>query len=1648
MLTWSAALLLTLCQAQTGEPLHVFLRAGPKTHGEGEHDHPRFLQDWRELLTARGAVVDGALEFPSAEQLDASDVLVLYAAEGAAIHGAERERLERFLGRGGGLVVLHDALCGDDPQWFQTVAGGAWQHGRAQYLEGEMGLCFLDREHPITRGVANFDFDDEIYWDLELQPDVHVLASSFHTPFDIKPQMWTYEHGASRAFVAVQGHRTTSFAHPAWRTLLLRGIAWAGRRDADLLVTPEELAALAYPPGGPRAPAAAADALQLDPDFRMELVAAEPLIEKPISLDWDAKGRMWVALTPGYPDKASSGQPARDEVVILTDGNGDGSMDARQVFAGGLDLVTSLVPYGDGVIVTQAPQILWLRDHDGDDVADERVVLYSGFGFADTHAVISNLRWGIDGWIYGTQGYSGNDSRHVLDREGRDHGHIGNGIFRFEPEGSAIEQVVSYSSNTWGLDFTWDGELFFTMANGSHLRHVVTSDRELAAGRIGALESWKDVTDHDRVVPLRSHERPPYQQIDFVGGFTGASGSCLYDGGAWPAEYDGVHFVCEPTVNLVHLDRLHPDRVTFRATKTRTAEFLASTDLWFRPVHLRVGPEGALYLLDFYNQAAVHNDTRGPPHGPTNAALRPDRDHDHGRIWRIQHRAARPIDVFPLTGSERALSREITSPNRWRRMTAQRLLCELPLESNTLEFLIGVASNAARPAARVHALWILAQKDPARLAQIGAGLLTDPEASVRKNALRALATLPADALRKALVEHDLLIEERDPRAALAALSVLRVVATDADLPALVARMDAFPDGWSRSAVLAIAREHPAAFLRACFDSPKAAGTADVLTALAAGVARDGELERAVELVTVLGERAELQPELATDMLRALTALDASRAPAPSAALSGALVKLASSPSSALALSALPFCERWGNDGEVTRARMELAARIATLVDDAAQPAVLRLDGLAALLALPDRSGAAIEAADAFLDPALSPEEQLRAVELLGARTEPAAAEVLCRAWGRLSRPAREQIATRLLERPAWTAVLLDRVADGTLPVRELGPQTAHRLRHHPDEALARRAAEVLDRAGATANEDKQALLDQLAPKVEGAGDAARGRDVFLQNCANCHAFRGVDARGGVGPDLTGMGAHGARTLLPYLIDPNRSVEPAFVEYVARTTDGRLVDGVIVREGPDSIVLRSSSGETEIPRREIQELASTGRSPMPTGFESLGPDALRDLFAFLAGEWSGFRVLDLRPVVDASTARGLYDTKRDAKPMRLRERGVVAVERVPFELLDPERMDGQRDALVLRGGMAAGWESHGYPQRVEIPVGVALHRLHVLGGIAAWGFPFTDSRSPAVKLTWRYADGASEERVLVDGTEFADWIGRTDVPGSRWVDLLEADSWGQLRTFTVEPERPDAVVESIVLESFDNHLAPTFLALTAELGDGGATPARPAEPDRHVLPVPRGSQVLVFGGGSSHDFPRWFGKADVETLGSLGKVTAYSDSPPELVRALETLEVLVLATNQPLTDPELRTGLVRFVERGGGLVLVHASTWVNWPDWPEFNRDLVGGGSESHEDYGRILVQVRAPQHPVVRGVPESFEVDDELYRFRMDAAAKSEVLCIGRSRATTAKFPAVWVRSLGEGRIVGITLGHDGGAHENAAYRTLLRNAVQWVGGE
>jgi len=1635
-----------------GDPLQVFLRAGEKTHGPGQHDHPRFLEEWSELLTERGAVVEGALRFPTQDELARADVLVMYAAEAGTIRGEERARFDAFLARGGGLVVVHDAVCGEEPAYFMEQAGGAWEHGVAKWLEGEIGLYFDETPHPITRGIPHFDLDDEIYYEMNISPKARVLASSFHDVFTISPQMWVIDEGPHRAFVTLQGHEYATFSHPAFRTLLLRGIAWAGHRDADTFVLPDELAALRYPPGGPLAPEVAHEAHVLHEEFELSLVAAEPLIVNPISCNWDADGRLWVANTPGYPYKQeSSGVPAHDEIVILTDVDGDGRMDTSTVFADGLDLVTSFVFHRDGVIATAAPDILWLRDTDGDDVCDVREVLYTGFGYGDTHAVMSNLRWGPDGWVYATQGYSGGASRDIRSpyrdrmdaRESVGYGHVPNGLFRFRADGSAIETVSAYGSNTWGLDFTPDGELFFTMANGSHLRHVLASETALGATRIGNARSWRDVTDHKDARRISEANRAPYVQIDYVGGFTAAAGSTLYTAGAWPVEYAGNHFVCEPTVNLVHRDVLAPEGNSFRASRPRDTEFLASTDPWFRPVDTRTGPDGALYVLDFYNQAAVHNDTRGPQHGPTNAAVRPDRDRHHGRIWRVQHleaKAVGPEEDFQLAlrrdrrwleeADPRALEIDVSTEARYARTllrSAQAHVARGPLPDEAVIAFMGAMrqpSPAVRRAAGLAIGLLDTRAAPMLHAQLS-GLAVDPHPRVRVAALQSLVAATRDGDPLAVVDAALLVKAWPSHA----------------------------DDVTRSIHLTLVEDDPLTHLSACLEAlraggdPSLAGLAERCLDL---VAAGGDPARCTSALTLLaGARLQAAVGMAAYLRAYERALPEDlRFAADNEAVTEAIGELFEwhGGDPFVARELLPVAARLDDPGALGDALAALTASSLSVVKNPDASLAERLASLDALLAVPAARTAAVGAADRFLDPYFDVDTQQRVIERLAALHEPTADGLLVAAFGRLSNAARSAIFDGLVARPTGATALLDAVEAEELQAAEFGPNRVFRLKRYPVEAIAARAEALFaERLG----EETAAIeewIDEHLPEILSEGDVANGAELFRVNCTVCHTIDLLDDPGGkVGPELSGMGAHGREHLLPFILRPNLSVEAAYLEYVAETADGTFASGVLTSDAPDAITLAGSGGEVRVPRDELDSLRSTGRSPMPTGFESLGAAGLRDLLAFLCQGYEDFRIVSLEDVM-TSTTNALYDVRRDAKPMRFVRLGVIEVEGVPYELLDPARTTTGNNALVLKGGLAPDWDSKlKMPQRVEVPLGFALQRLHVLGGIAAWGHPYLGKNQPIVRWTWVYEDGQQESVTLRDGDEFADWIGRNDVPGSEYAEgVLAPGSIGQVRRFSLDPSRTDVAVRTLVLESFDDELAPTFLALTAQLR---GVPEPEGDASTRQLSTPR---VLIVGGGTSHDFDRWYDESLRATLADTAGIGSdeieYTNRTWEIAPRLATLDVLVLANNQPLEGDELRDALFAFVDGGGGLLILHAAAWHNWTDWPAYNRELVGGGSRGHGPYGAFDVIRAEETHPLLEGLPDRFEVRDELYRFEVDPTGTPiTILATGVSADRSERFPVAFTVDRPGARIACVTLGHDGEAHNHPAFQRLVRNALGWL---
>ncbi len=1705
------ALLLALVTGATeaADPLRVFIRGGKKSHGPNAHEHERFLNDWKVLLNGRGMKADGAMDWPTAEQFSNSDVVLLYAQEGGNATTEQKANLAEFTKRGGSLVVIHTASVSDDPPWWKSVIGGAWVHGKTKFKEGPMDLYYTENQrleggHPITKGASNFHFDDEIYYDMDISPDVRVLATSY-TPnvregrkpsaggkahiFDIQPQMWTYERTAEggtqpyRAFVCIPGHLYSTFEKPNVRAVLLRGIAWAGRRtNLDEFSKPEEIASLTYPEGGPQRPADTLAKLEVHPDFVLKLVAAEPLISKPMNFDWDAAGRLWVAESPEYPNGRRGMRPeyrgiewkdhggidptpgiqdrkAIDKISILTDTDKDGVMDKREIFYEGLDLVTGLVFYKDGVIVTQAPDVLWLRDTNGDGKADKVEKLYTGLGTRDTHAVINNPRMGWDGWVYCTYGNSG--SQDITNGDGTKHfGGVGNGVVRFKPDGSAFEQYSSKGSNTWGLTITGDNRVMWTQpTSGQLLMHTVLPEYVLSRGKLRGLPSYKVVVPSPKSFPAMTWEQIAYVQIDWVGSFTAAAGCVVYDGGSWPTEYNGDYFTTEPTINIIHHQRLRPEASSFSASKLpgrEETEFIRSKDMWWRPIEVRVGPDGAVYIGDFYNQAVIHNDTRGPDHNVVNAAVRPDRDHYFGRIWRLDHKQAQVLAVPNLSKAKTAdLAKALTNPNAHVRLTASRLLVES--SARKAEVVGAVVALLDHPSAdaRIAALWTAHRLGSFASADSQTKLTNafkDKDASVRRNAALIAEEIPT--LSQATLA---LLKDPDAGVRVAALRALGASPISAEgATALIAAWPGFTDDFQKSAAIGAAASNPAVSINAALASADPASMAPLVIQLASAIGEKNNSAAAANLIIALADKPAAVDGLKRSILDTL-GKTLKTAPALTPELSKALTELFAGGASA---SALPLAARWDTAGILKEPIAKMTSGLMARLNAEGVSDADRLSIVQSLLGLCASNPAVLPAVVKLASSPISPSLQRQIVVALGETADPSIGAALSGAYAKFSPEAQTAAFEVLLQRAEWALSFLEAVKSKAIDVALVGHSNASRLRTHPDKKVSQEANAAFDQLFGPMLKAKNEVLAKLVSEVEKPGNIVKGKELYTTACAICHKLG--DTGADIGPALTGMGAHGAGELLVHIVDPNREVDPSFLTWNIETKSGQFHAGIIARENPTTITLKSLAGMVEIKTSDVKTRVNTGRSLMPEGLEALGAESLRDILAYICGgDATRFRMIDLKPAFTADTRNGLYQSAAmKTNTLAFKKFGMTTLEGIPFNVIDPGKSTTGNNVIVLKGGPGAVY-SKSFPQKVEAKVGgFNANRLHFLGAVTGWGFQGSGDPSPVMKVTVVYSDQKTEELVFSNGIEFADYGSNVAVPGSKSVDhLLSAH---QIRWFSKTLKRT-APIDKLIMESFNTDVAPTMAAITAELSDGKAPPAAAApaaaQPAAFVpqfndaLPQPpaqaKGPRVLLVGGGSSHDFPKWYGGTDKSVIGAISGWVDFTQNANGAPGILDKIDVLGWSANQPVSS-DTCAALMKFAKSGKGMVIMHPGTWYAWRNFPDWNREVVGGGSNGHDHLGEFEVEVIEPTHPLMAGLPKKFKITDELYNFIPDPKGTPiKVLAQATSPKSGKVFPQVWVvQHPTNSHVVCITLGHDGRAHELPEYQQLIKNAFSWAGGK
>lgn len=766
----------------------------------------------------------------NSQNLDKYDALMIYANHDS-ISADQEKALLTYVSAGGGFLPIHCAsFCfKNSPAYIELVGGQFLKHDTATFTAG-----IVKADHPVTESLDAFETWDETYVHDKLSDDRTVLMERVDGDHH-EPWTWVKQHGNGRVFYTAYGHDERTWSAPGFHKLVLNGITWAVRDNVreqwkafrstmPTLVYRDEPNIPNYEKRDPApryqeplSPEESKKLIQVPVGFDLELFAAEPDIINPIAMAWDERGRLWVIETVDYPNTVLEDKSAGDDrIKICEDTDGDGRADKFTVFADKLNIPTSLVFANGGVIVSQAPDFLFLKDTDGDDKADVHDVIIKGWGVFDTHAGPSTLQYGFDNNIWGVVGYSGFKGT-IAGRPME----FSQGVYRFSPDVSSFEFVSPTTNNTWGLGFTEDNDVFASTANNTHSVFVGIPYKGVQRISGMPITGSQKIDGHYAMHPITSRVR----QVDVFGGFTAAAGHTFYTARAFPEYYQNKAFVSEPTGHLVHVAGIEKEGAGF--SEKDGWNFFASADEWVAPVDAKTGPDGAVWILDWYNFIVQHNPTPTPErggyaaqNGKGNAYENPLRDKSRGRIWRVVSKDAKKYKPVVLDKNNTGgLIDALSNDNLHWRLTAQRLLVERA-NADVLPKLykLAASAHAGNYYSALHALWTI---DGLKAAKEGEGR------KVVNDALRS--NVPA--IRKAAVEiltHNNwtgpeiiasgVLDDQDPAVQLVAINALQNVETSREIGDALYRLSAldrvFSDYWLSQAVYVAAGSHTGSFMDA------------------------------------------------------------------------------------------------------------------------------------------------------------------------------------------------------------------------------------------------------------------------------------------------------------------------------------------------------------------------------------------------------------------------------------------------------------------------------------------------------------------------------------------------------------------------------------------------------------------------------------------------------------------------------------------------------------------------------------------------------------------------------------------------------------------------------------------------------------------
>jgi putative membrane-bound dehydrogenase-like protein len=943
------------------------------------------------------------------------------------------------------------------------------------------------------------------------------------------------------------------------------------------------------------------DGFEIQDGFKLELVAAEPLIYDPVDLEFNEKGDAMVLEMPGYPmeDKQS-------RLLVLKDNNKDGVYDSTIVFKDNLGLADSFMPYKKGVLVASPPYLLQLHDDNGDYKVEKIDTLMGGFAKENLQHNYNGLTYGIDNWIYAANGgndgkpYWWGDTTTAMDLRGQD--------LRFNLETRQMERLGE-SSGGFGLAMDEYGR-FFETHNLTHISHLVFPDRYLKGRQILPENTLQNISDHEedglaRIFPIGEQE-DRVNHPEQSGYFSGSCGVTYYGGGAFGEKYNNTVWVADVVLNLIHVDKIKPNGASFTASRIfENKDFLASSDRAFRSVNMSVGPDGSMYIIDIHRKVIEHPEWIPDEIEKT---LDLNAGKNQGRIYKISS-TNKSFDFKQFSSSE-GLLESLKNPNQWVRNTAHRLLMENVLSNETF---LGLKKllESDNALARLHAIWILTYSGKLTPNEV-AEALQDKNAAIRESVLKIsenYLTESESILNKIIA----LLNDLDARVRMqAALSlstlpenhpfykknqdlILQSLAKTAKLP---------NDEWNVAAIT-LAAQTKTVELFAQVSQEKNVNSS-LLASLALNIS--GETENVLSILRYLSTSpiSDKEKTLVVSQLAKHTekvngkSIENQVSQLEQKAELDLLTSLASLRQKLKLQPSTPF--------------LKYSKEASKNVLDTSLPDSVRVQYLSLLDFLPYAQKSTI------LFECLKNNQPLKlqenALRQLSSYREKEIGNKVVAMWKDLSPQTRRYASDLLLYIESNHDALLTGLEKGIINIGEMNFDLERRrtlLWWTDNENTKTRAKRLFSDSGVS---NRQAAMDKMKPSLTLKGNSINGEKVFSNTCATCHKYGSIGKE--VGPVLTEISRKSKATMLHDILDPNAAVDPKYVNHSLETKSGAIHMGIVANETDKSVTIHKIGGEKVlINKSEIKKFRSLGTSLMMEGFENaLSNQEMADLLEFL------------------------------------------------------------------------------------------------------------------------------------------------------------------------------------------------------------------------------------------------------------------------------------------------------------------------------------------------------------------------------------------------------------------------------------------------